>query len=54
MRGYPSFYEDVPADIVAADTSGGHPLRDTAPDPHGERIARCVSTELIAHWCASL
>ena len=31
---YPFFWEDVPADIVEADTAGGYPLRQSAP-PYG-------------------
>jgi pimeloyl-ACP methyl ester carboxylesterase len=39
---YPFFYEDVPADIVAADTEGGYPLRDTAPAFGSKSIPSCV------------
>ena len=39
---YPFFYEDVPADIVAADTEGGYPLRDTAPAFGSKSIPPCV------------
>jgi pimeloyl-ACP methyl ester carboxylesterase len=39
---YPFFYEDVPADIVAADTAGGYPLRDTAPAFGSKTIPPCV------------
>jgi pimeloyl-ACP methyl ester carboxylesterase len=39
---YPFFYEDVPADIVAADTAGGYPLRDTAPAFGSKTIPSCV------------
>ncbi len=39
---YPFFYEDVPADIVAADTAGGYPLRDTAPAFGSKSIPPCV------------
>ncbi len=39
---YPFHYEDVPADIVAADTSGGYPLRDTAPAFGSKTIPPCV------------
>ncbi len=39
---YPFFYEDVPADIVAADTSGGYPLRDSAPAFGSKSIPSCV------------
>ena len=39
---YPFFYEDVPADIVAADTSGGYPLRDNAPAFGSKTIPPCV------------
>lgn len=39
---YPFFYEDVPADIVAADTAGGYPLRDTAPDFGSKTMPSCV------------
>lgn len=39
---YPFFFEDVPADIVAADTAGGYPLRDTAPAFGSKTIPSCV------------
>lgn len=39
---YPFFYDDVPADIVAADTAGGYPLRDTAPAFGSKTIPPCV------------
>jgi pimeloyl-ACP methyl ester carboxylesterase len=39
---YPFFCEDVPADIVAADTAGGYPLRDTAPVFGSKTIPPCV------------
>ncbi len=39
---YPFFYDDVPADIVAADTAGGYPLRDIAPAFGSKAIPICV------------
>jgi hypothetical protein len=39
---YPFYYDDVPADIVAADTAGGYPLRDTAPVFGSKTIPPCV------------
>jgi pimeloyl-ACP methyl ester carboxylesterase len=39
---YPFFYEDVPADVVAADTAGGYPLRETAPAFGSKTIPPCV------------
>lgn len=39
---YPFFYEDVPPDIVAADTQGGYPLRDVAPAFGSKAIPNCV------------
>lgn len=39
---YPFFYEDVPADILAADTAGGYPLRDVAPAFGSKTIPLCV------------
>lgn len=39
---YPFFYEDVPADIVEADTAGGYPLRDKAPVFGSKTLPACV------------
>ncbi len=39
---YPFHYEDVPADIVAADTSGGYPIRETAPPFGSKSLPLCV------------
>lgn len=39
---YPFHYEDVPPDIVAADTSGGYPLRETAPPFGSKTLPLCV------------
>ncbi|MGV0793258.1 alpha/beta hydrolase [Mycolicibacterium sp. XJ1819] len=39
---YPFHYEDVPADIVAADTSGGYPLRETSPPFGSKTVPLCV------------
>ncbi|MCV7282391.1 alpha/beta hydrolase [Mycolicibacterium flavescens] len=39
---YPFHYEDVPADIVEADTAGGYPLRQTAPPFGSKSVPVCV------------
>ena len=39
---YPFFWEDVPADIVAADTQGGYPIRDVAPAFGSKTLQNCV------------
>jgi pimeloyl-ACP methyl ester carboxylesterase len=39
---FPFFYEDVPADIVAADTAGGYPIRDVAPEFGSNTLPLCV------------
>jgi pimeloyl-ACP methyl ester carboxylesterase len=39
---YPFFYEDVPAEIVAADTSGGDPIREVAPAFGSTTLPLCV------------
>lgn len=39
---YPFHYEDVPADIVAADISGGYPIRETAPPFGSKSLPVCV------------
>jgi pimeloyl-ACP methyl ester carboxylesterase len=39
---YPFFYEDVPAEIVAADTSGGYPIREVAPAFGSTTLPLCV------------
>ncbi|MGZ5378790.1 MAG: alpha/beta hydrolase [Mycobacterium sp.] len=39
---YPFFYEDVPPDILEADTAGGYPLRDNAPAFGSKSIPSCV------------
>lgn len=39
---YPFHYEDVPADIVEADISGGYPLRETSPPFGSKSLPLCV------------
>ena len=39
---FPFFYEDVPADIVAADIAGGYPIRDVAPEFGSKTLPLCV------------
>ena len=39
---YPFFWEDVPAEIVAADTQGGYPIRDVAPAFGSKTLQNCV------------
>ena len=39
---FPFFYEDVPADIVAADVSGGYPIRAVAPEFGSATLPLCV------------
>jgi pimeloyl-ACP methyl ester carboxylesterase len=39
---YPFFWEDVPADIVEADTRGGYPIRATAPPFGSTTLPNCA------------
>ncbi|WP_375483471.1 alpha/beta hydrolase, partial [uncultured Mycobacterium sp.] len=39
---YPFFWEDVPADIVEADTRGGYPIRTTAPPFGSTTLPTCA------------
>lgn len=39
---YPFFWEDVPADIVEADTAGGYPIRTSAPPFGSATLPLCV------------
>jgi pimeloyl-ACP methyl ester carboxylesterase len=39
---YPFFWEDIPADILEADTSGGYPIRTTAPSFGSATLPSCV------------
>jgi len=41
---YPFHWEDVPADILAADMSGGYPLRNTAPAWGSLTVPPCAVT----------
>lgn len=50
---YPFFWEDVPADIVEADTRGGYPIRTTVPPFGSATVPNCAVAMLSPGYIAA-
>lgn len=50
---YPFFWQDVPGDIIDADTRGGYPLRTTAPPFGSATLPNCVVAMLSPGYIKS-